>query len=294
MIKVENLKKSYRSKAVVDNLSFEVSKGTITGFLGHNGAGKSTTMKMLIGLVGKDSGYIEILGRNYRDIDKPLKEIGVFIDSSAINVEYTAEQHLNIYATALNLPKQSVTDVLANVGLSNVENKKVKEFSLGMKQRLGIATALLGNPKILILDEPFNGLDVEGIHWLRNLLKHLASDGKAIFISSHLMSEMQEVVDRIVVISDGKLIANMAVEEMRERSLSACVKVCCDDISKLHEIIQQRGIDATVDYEKNECYIYKVTLREVGQLAFENGIPIFELTKIQPTLEMLFMEITKS
>lgn len=293
MIKIENLTKTYRGKVVVDNLTFNIDSGVITGFLGSNGAGKSTTMKMIIGLVEKSDGRVEVLGGEYKNIKEPLKEVGVFIDSSAINVEYTAQQHLDIYATALKLPKERIDDILVNVGLNDVGNKKVKEFSLGMKQRLGIATALIGNPKILILDEPFNGLDVDGIQWLRGLLKKLAQEGKSIFLSSHLMSEMQEIVDKIVVISDGKLLANMTIEEMREKSLDSYVKICCGDVHKMYEILKELGKNINVDNEEKVCNIYNMTQKEVGQIAFENNIPVYELTKVQPKLEQLFVNLTR-
>lgn len=215
MIEIKNLTKKFRDKIAVDNLSLIVRPGVVTGFLGPNGAGKSTTLKMIIGLINPTQGEVKIDGKNYKDLIRPISKIGALIDGDAVNPKFTAKQHLELFATASGISIGRVEEMLKMVGLEKVKNKQIGEFSLGMKQRLGIATALLGDPKTVILDEPFNGLDVDGIHWLRGLTKELAEQGKAVLVSSHLMSEIQAIAERIVVLAQGKLIADMTMEEMR-------------------------------------------------------------------------------
>lgn len=223
MIKTENLTKKFGDKIAVDHLNVTLQPGLVTGFLGPNGSGKSTTMKMIISLVQPTFGKVLIDGKKYSDFSEPTKRIGTLIDPSALDHNLTAKQHLSIIATAAGIEKSRIEEMLEITGLVSVKNKKVTSYSLGMKQRLGVATALIGNPDTVILDEPFNGLDVDGIKWLRKLFRQLANRGKAVIVSSHLMSEIQAVADRVIIIGQGKLLANMTMQEMNEESLSSYV-----------------------------------------------------------------------
>lgn len=293
MISITNLTKKYNDKVVVDNLTFEILPGLVTGFLGVNGAGKSTTMKMILGLTIPDNGEISVFNGDYTKLDYPLTKVGAFIDSNSMNPKYTAVQHLEIYASAIKVTKERVIEVLECVGLTNAKDKRISDFSLGMKQRLGIATAIIGNPDILILDEPFNGLDVEGIVWLRALLKELAREGKTIFLSSHLMSEMHEIIDRIVVIAEGKLIANMSLEEMTNTSLNTYVKVVSERCNELKQaILTNNKIATIIAHSDNELHIRNIPISDVGEIACAENIALHELTLIQPSLEKFFIEVT--
>lgn len=216
MIKLENLTKVYGDKTVVNDLNLTFKPGIVTGLLGPNGSGKSTTMKMIISLVNPTAGDVLINGNKYKDYQEPFKQIGTLIDSSALDKNFTAQQHLSIIAEASNIDPARVDDMLEITGLDNAKDTKLKSFSLGMKQRLGVATALLSDPAAIILDEPFNGLDVDGIKWLRKLFKNLAQEGKAVVVSSHLMSEIQAVADRVVIIGQGNLLADMTMEERHD------------------------------------------------------------------------------
>src|SRR5690625_1064939 len=239
MIKIENLTKKYSDKTAVDCLNVTLKPGAVTGFLGPDGSGKSTTKNMIITSVRPTSGKVTVDGYKYSDFSEPTKTIGTLIDPSALDKNLTAKQHLAIIATAANIERDRVDEMLEIAGLKNVRNKKVKSFSLGMKQRLGVATALIGNPDTIILDEPFNGLDVDGIKWLRQLFRDLADAGKAVVVSSHLMSEIQAVADRIVIIGQGKLLADMTMEEMNNKSLSSFVYVETNDIEKTKRVLQE-------------------------------------------------------
>jgi len=290
MIKIENLTKKYSDKTAVDCLNVTLKPGAVTGFLGPNGSGKSTTMKMIISLVHPTSGKVTVDGYKYSDFSEPTKRIGTLIDPSALDKNLTAKQHLSIIATAANIERDRVDEMLEIAGLKNVRNKKVKSFSLGMKQRLGVATALIGNPDTIILDEPFNGLDVDGIKWLRQLFRDLADAGKAVVVSSHLMSEIQAVADRIVIIGQGKLLADMTMEEMNNKSLSSFVYVETNDIEKTKRVLQEH--QAIVKPHNEGLEIRNLEAKEIGKLAHENQIILYELTKINPSLEDLFTEIT--
>lgn len=292
MIEIKNLTKVFKDKTAVDNLSLTIRPGVVTGFLGPNGAGKSTTMKMILGLTNPTQGEVSIDGKYYKDLKKPISKIGALIDGNAVNPKLTAKQHLELIATASGLPIKRVEKMLQYTGLEKVKNKQIGEFSLGMKQRLGIATALLGDPETVILDEPFNGLDVDGIHWLRELTKDLARQGKAVLVSSHLMSEVQAIAERIIVLAQGKLIADMTIEEMSERSLSAYVKVRSENNRQLKALLEKKGVLIQENGNKN-MHVHKLGMEEIGVIANENHIAIYELTKVQPSLEELFMELTE-
>jgi ABC-2 type transport system ATP-binding protein len=220
MIEARGLVKRYGSTTAVDNLSFDVRPGTVTGFLGPNGAGKSTTMRMIIGLDRPDAGSVKIAGQRYADMRWPLREVGGLLEAKAFHPGRTARSHLAALAASNSIPRQRVSDVLEITGLEKVAGRRAGKFSLGMSQRLGIAAALLGDPEVLLLDEPVNGLDPEGIRWIRNLLKNLASRGRTVLISSHLISEVAQTADQLIVIGQGRLLAQTTVAELSSRSHS--------------------------------------------------------------------------
>lgn len=291
MIEMHHLTKKYKDATAVNDLSLNISPGFVTGFLGPNGAGKTTTMKMILGLTRPTSGTVTVNGEDYKDLTKPLTEVGALIDSYAVDSQLTAKQHLDIMATAGGLAQNRPEEVLQQTGLRDVANKKIQEFSLGMKQRLGIATALLGDPETIIFDEPFNGLDVDGIQWLRELTKNLAAEGKAVLISSHLMSEIQAIAEKIIVLAQGELIAEMTIEEMAQRSLSAHILVRSEDNGALKELLENEG--AVVRAEKERLQVRKIELETIGEIAKQNNLALYELTKTQPSLEDLFIELTE-
>lgn len=291
MIKLNNLTKKYDQKTVVDQLNLTFKPGVVTGFLGPNGSGKSTTMKMIISLVHPTFGKVTVDNKYYHSFAKPIQKIGTLIDPSAIDGNLTAHQHLSFISTAANIDKSRVEDMLKITGLEKVKNKKTKSYSLGMKQRLGVATALISNPDTIILDEPFNGLDVDGIKWLRKLFKQLADEGKTVIVSSHLMSEIQAVANRIIIIAQGKLLADMTIEEMNQKSLNSYVYVEANELAKMAEVLKTNG--AEVVQKKDGLEVRNLDSREIGHLASTHDIVIYQLKKVQPTLEELFMEITK-
>jgi ABC-2 type transport system ATP-binding protein len=291
MIEMHHLTKKYKDATAVNDLSLNISPGFVTGFLGPNGAGKTTTMKMILGLTRPTSGTVTVNGEDYKDLTKPLTEVGALIDSYAVDAQLTAKQHLDIMATAGGLAQNRPEEVLQQTGLRDVANKKIQEFSLGMKQRLGIATALLGDPETIIFDEPFNGLDVDGIQWLRELTKNLAAGGKAVLVSSHLMSEIQAIAEKIIVLAQGELIAEMTIEEMAQRSLSAHILVRSEDNGALKNLLENEG--ALVRAEKERLQVRKIELETIGELAKQNNLALYELTKTQPSLEDLFIELTE-
>jgi ABC-2 type transport system ATP-binding protein len=218
MIEARGLVKHYRSVSAVDNLSFEVRPGTVTGFLGPNGAGKSTTMRMIVGLDRPDAGQVKIAGKRYADLRWPMREVGAMLEAKAFHPGRTARGHLSALAASNQIPRQRVEEVLAITGIEKAANRRAGKFSLGMSQRLGIAAALLGDPRVLLLDEPVNGLDPEGIRWIRNLLKHLAAQGRTVLVSSHLISEIAHTADALIVIGQGRLLAQTTVAELSARS----------------------------------------------------------------------------
>lgn len=291
MIEMHHLTKKYKDATAVNDLSLNISPGFVIGFLGPNGAGKTATMKLILGLTRPTSGTVTVNGEDYKDLTKPLTEVGALIDSYAVDAQLTAKQHLDIMATAGGLAQNRPEEVLQQTGLRNVANKKIQEFSLGMKQRLGIATALLGDPETIIFDEPFNGLDVDGIQWLRELTKNLAAEGKAVLISSHLMSEIQAIAEKIIVLAQGELIAEMTIEEMAQRSLSAHILVRSEDNDALKNLLENEG--ALVRAEKERLQVRKIELETIGEIAKQNNLALYELTKTQPSLEDLFIELTE-
>ncbi|WP_152656125.1 ABC transporter ATP-binding protein [Oceanobacillus sp. CFH 90083] len=292
MIEMRNLTKTFKDKISVNQLSLVIQPGVVTGFLGPNGAGKSTTMKMILGLMNPSEGSVTIDGQSYKALKQPISKIGALINGNAVNPKLTAKQHLEIIAAASGISEKQTETMLMETGLEKVKDKPIGTFSLGMKQRLGIATALLGDPETVILDEPFNGLDVDGIHWLRELTRKLAQDGKAVLVSSHLMSEMQMIADRMIILAQGKLIADMTIDELSQNSLGSFIKVRCEDNKELQLLLTAKG--AEVKQGKNEeLHVYQLDMEQIGLAAKTGQLALFELTKIQPSLEELFVELTE-
>jgi ABC-2 type transport system ATP-binding protein len=292
MIEARSLTKRYGDRLAVDQLSFSVRPGQVTGFLGPNGAGKSTTMRMILGLDAPTGGSVTVDGMPYVKLAHPMRVLGALLDAKAVHSGRTAAKHLLCLAQTNNLPKSRVGEVLELVGLTQVANKRVGGFSLGMCQRLGIAAALLGDPKVLIFDEPVNGLDPEGILWIRNLIRALAAEGRTIFVSSHLMSEMENTADHLVVIGQGKLIADCTVEAFIKQNSTLAVRVRTPDAAQLADLVAGSGGAAKPDGE-NAIIVTGIAAERVGDLAFDSGIRVHELAPLQASLEQAFMELTR-
>ncbi|MGH2719495.1 MAG: ABC transporter ATP-binding protein [Actinomycetota bacterium] len=290
MIQVQGLTKRYRSQVAVDGLSFEVRPGQVTGFLGPNGAGKSTTMRLIMGLEAPDAGQARIDGRPYAELAWPLRTVGAHLDAKAFHPGLTAEQHLRAVARANAIDVARVAAVLDIVGLSSVARKRAGTFSLGMAQRLGIATALLGDPGTLLFDEPMNGLDPEGITWIRGLLRQLAAEGRAVLLSSHLIGEMALTVERLVIVGRGRLIAERSMAELTERAPRS-VRVRAVDQDALGDLLRRSGM--TVAPETDGALL--VAGGDPGVIAGRAsaaGISLLELTPQHASLEDLFLELT--
>ncbi len=289
MIQAQGLTKRYKKKTAVDNLSFDVATGKVTGFLGPNGAGKSTTMRLMLGLdAGRGSTTFD--GKRLHSYAQPSKVVGILLEAKAFHPTRSARQHLKILAAAGGIPLRRVDEVLEIVGLADVAKKGPGKFSLGMSQRLGIAAAILGQPKYLMLDEPANGLDPEGIAWLRDFLKEYADAGNAVFVSSHLLSEMSQMADNVVVIGRGKLIADTSISTLLSQNAHASVLVRSPKIAQLEKLLKSQNIVAnkgagslTVVGMKND---------DIGKLAFENKLPLYELSPQSASLEEVFLQLT--
>jgi ABC-2 type transport system ATP-binding protein len=292
MIRIRQLTKKYGNKTAVDNLTLEIHPGVVTGFLGPNGAGKSTTLRMILGLTAPTAGEVLVDGQPYARLKTPLAKIGALLDASAVNPQYTARQHLQLIASAGQIAGERVAQLLAATGLQSAADQAIEEFSFGMRQRLGIAGALLGDPETLILDEPFNGLDVDGIKWLRDLTRQLAAQGKAVLISSHLMSEVQEIAGRVIVLAQGKLIADMGMAEMSAGSLSAYIRVKTDQTGLLRAALERQGA-VVQPVDNGELRVRSLEMQSIGEIAWQNKIALHELSKHQPSLEQLFSELTQ-
>jgi ABC-2 type transport system ATP-binding protein len=292
MIEANGLTKIYGDKRAVDDLSFTVRPGTVTGFLGPNGAGKSTTMRMIVGLDRPDAGSARIGGRSYRDAPAPLQEVGCHLDARAAHPGRSARNSLLALAQSNGIPASRVDDVLGIVGLTEVATKRSGGFSLGMGQRLGIAAALLGDPGTLILDEPVNGLDPEGILWVRNLLKHLAAEGRTVLVSSHLMSEMALTAEHLVVIGRGRLLADTTVAEFLEASSQRSVRVVSPHAALLRDRLVAAG--GVVSHDGGDGLdVTGLEQAVVGDVAAAAGATVHELRTQQPSLEEAFMELTR-
>jgi len=291
MIEAQGLTKRYGDKVAVNNLTFAIKPGQVTGFLGPNGAGKSTTMRMILGLDAPTAGTVTIGGKPFAKIANPMREVGALLDAKAIHGGRSAYNHLLCLAQTNNLPKRRVDEVLALVGLTEVAKKRSKGFSLGMGQRLGIAAALLGDPQVLMFDEPVNGLDPEGILWIRNFMKTLAREGRTVFVSSHLMSEMEATADHLLVIGRGQLHADCTVEEFIERNSELSIRVRTPEVDRLAGLLVAKGALAAPDGE-GALLVTRLGMNEIGDLAFDNRIRVHELTPIQASLEQAFMRMT--
>jgi ABC-2 type transport system ATP-binding protein len=291
MIEVNDVTKRYGETLAVDHLSFTVKPGVVTGFLGPNGAGKTTTMRMILGLDNPNSGTVTVNGRAYRDITAPMHEVGALLDAKAANGSHTARQHLRWIARAGGIPAARVDDVLAVVGLAEVAGRRVGGFSLGMYQRLGIAAALLGDPQTLIFDEPVNGLDPEGIRWIRSFLQDLASEGRTVLLSSHLMSEMEATADHVIVVGRGRLIADTSIAAFTQRSASNHVRVVSPQSVDLVPLLERAG--ATVNAEDGALIITGIEAAAIGNVAAVNGLELHELSPRRASLEAAFMELTQ-
>lgn len=289
MIEAKNLTKKYRGKVAVDDISFEVRTGRVTGFLGPNGAGKSTTMRLMLGLDnGKGSTTFE--GKRLIDYKRPSQVVGILLEAKAFHPTRSARSHLRVLAAAGSIPLSRVEEVLDIVGLRDVAKKKPGKFSLGMSQRLGIAAAILGKPKYLLLDEPANGLDPEGIHWLRQFLKDYADQGNAVFVSSHLLSEMSLMADDLVVIGKGKLITSGTVNDFISGAKGGGVFVRATKLAQLERVLKQSKFE--VEKLDGGLKVRGARTDDVGKLAFEASVPILELANQSVSLEDAFLEIT--
>ena len=291
MIEAEGLTKRYGETLAVDNLSFSVAPGKITGFLGPNGAGKTTTMRLILGLDRPTAGRVTIDGQPFDQAVRPMREVGALLDAKAMHGGRSAYNHLLCLAQSNNLPKRRVDEVLGLVGLAGVGAKRSKGFSLGMGQRLGIAGALLGDPQILMFDEPVNGLDPEGILWIRNLMKALAAEGRTVFVSSHLMSEMENTADHLLVIGRGKLIADCTVAEFIAANSQQTVRVRTPQPDLLAKLATAAGARISDDGD-GSMVITGLDASRVGDLAYDNAVRLHELSPVHASLEEAFMELT--
>ncbi len=291
MIEAQNLSKKYKKKLAVDDVSFQVQTGRVTGFLGPNGAGKSTTMRLMLGL-DNGSGTTLFDGKRLYEYPKPSQLVGILLEAKAFHPTRTARNHLSVLATAGGISNKRVDEVLDIVGLKEVAKRKPGKFSLGMSQRLGIAAAILGEPKYLMLDEPANGLDPEGIHWLRQFLKDYADEGNAVFVSSHLLSEMSLMADDLVVIGKGKLITSGTVDDFINASSGAGVFVRSPKLSLLERVLKQGKYEVTK--LNGGLKVTGAKTDAIGKLAFQSGVPILELANQAVTLEDAFLEVTAS
>jgi ABC-2 type transport system ATP-binding protein len=291
MIEIRGLTKRYGDKTAVSGLSFDVLPGKVTGFLGPNGAGKTTTMRLMLGLDYADAGTVTIDGKPYAHLANPMREVGALLDAKAVHGGRSAYNHLLCLAQTNNLPRRRVGEVLELVGLTEVARRRTKGFSLGMGQRLGIAATLLGDPKILMFDEPVNGLDPEGILWIRNLMKALAAEGRTVFVSSHLMSEMEHTADHLIVIGRGQLLADCTMDEFIARSSGQTVRVTTPQAGELARalVTAQGAVAAGGD---GTLTVRGLTAAQVGDIAFTQGVRLHELTVVRASLEAAFMELT--
>ncbi|MDT4922469.1 MAG: type transport system ATP-binding protein, partial [Pseudonocardiales bacterium] len=292
MIEVENLSKRYGEKLAVDGLNFVVQPGMVTGFLGPNGAGKSTTMRMIAGLDEPTAGRVVVNGGRYRSSSAPMAELGVLLEAKAVHTGRSARNHLLALAQTNGIRGRRVDEVIDLVGLRNVAGTRVGGFSLGMGQRLGVASALLGNPKTVVLDEPANGLDPEGVLWMRTMLKTLAADGHTVFVSSHLMSEMAQTATRLVVIGRGRLIADTTVEEFVARASTNTVIVRTPEAARLGALLI--APDVAVTHELlGVLQVDGLTAEQIGTVAWQAHVPIYGLAVQPASLEQAFMELTR-
>ncbi|QAY61986.1 ABC transporter ATP-binding protein [Xylanimonas allomyrinae] len=292
MIEAHGLTKRYGPKTAVDDITFTVRPGIVTGFLGPNGAGKSTTMRMIMGLDRPTSGSVTVNGRPYAQHKSPLTQVGALLEARAVHPGRSAVQHLRVLAATHGIPATRVGEVIELTGLTSVASKRVGGFSLGMGQRLGIASALLGDPSTLILDEPVNGLDPEGVLWVRNLARYLASQGRTVFLSSHLMSEVALTADHVIVIGKGRILADSPVKEFTEGASRRSVRVRTPGADALAEALRRAGAVVETPGEADLLDVTGVDAAAIGELALTAGVALHELTPVASTLEEAYMALT--
>ncbi|MBN7558549.1 ABC transporter ATP-binding protein [Mycobacteroides abscessus] len=295
MIELRSLTKVYGQTPAVDDLSVTIEPGVVTGFLGPNGAGKSTTLRMIVGLARPTSGTATIGGKQYHEIDHPLREVGALLDPKQFHPNRSARNHLRWIAAANDISAQRVDEVLEMVGLTEVANRHAGTFSLGMSQRLGIAVALLGDPKVLLFDEPVNGLDPEGIHWIRTLMQSLAAQGRTVLVSSHLLSEMANTADQLVVIGRGRLIAATSMHEFVSRAGADVVRVRSPQIDILRSAAEESGFSVVGGERTGEPGVLEISgalIEQVGELAARRGVTLYELSPQRVSLEDAYLSLT--
>lgn len=292
MIEARQLVKQYGAKTAVSGITFSVQPGKVTGFLGPNGAGKSTTMRMIVGLDRPSSGDVTVNGKHYGQHKDPLHQVGALLDAKAVHTSRSAYDHLRAMAATHSIPNSRVNQVIEMTGLGQVAKKKAGGFSLGMGQRLGIATALLGDPQTLILDEPVNGLDPEGVLWVRNLVKYLASEGKTVFLSSHLMSEMAQTADHLIVIGRGRIIADEPIAKLISGSRAARVRVRTPQATELTRFLASDGVTISAS-EAETLEITGLDSRQIAQIALDNRVLVYELSPLIASLEEAYFNLTK-
>ncbi|MEU4269295.1 ATP-binding cassette domain-containing protein [Streptomyces sp. NPDC026092] len=293
MIDVNELTKRYGATTAVNGLTFAVRPGRVTGFLGPNGAGKSTTLRMVLGLHAPTSGSVTVDGRPFRDRPRGLRHVGALLDAGDVHGGRTARAHLSLLARSNRIPPSRVDEVLAEVGLTGADGRRIGGFSLGMRQRLGIAAALLGDPPVLLFDEPLNGLDPEGVKWVRGLFRRLAGEGRTVFVSSHLMSEMEHTADDLVVVGRGELIAAESLAAFSARGTQRGVTVSTPDAAALREVLVAEGASVSTHASGGELLVVSgMPAARIGELALRHRFPLHELTTRKASLEEAFMELT--
>jgi ABC-2 type transport system ATP-binding protein len=290
VITIQGLTKRFGEVVAVDDLSFEVDQGTVVGFLGPNGAGKTTTLRTLLGLVSPTAGSARIDGKPYRELTNPIHHVGALLEASSFHPGRSARNHLRVVATAAGLPLARADAVLEQVGLTTAAGRRVGGFSLGMRQRLGLATALLGDPRVLILDEPANGLDPEGVHWLRGLLRQLADQGRTVLVSSHVLAEVAQTVDQVVIIAAGRLVTQSTLAALTART-DQLVRVRTPQAETLQALLAAQGIHADPD-GADQLLATGTTTETVGQMAAAAGIVIYEMGAERSNLEDVFLQLT--
>ncbi len=290
VVQCESLTKRYGALLAVDGLSFKLAAGTITGFLGPNGAGKTTTLRMLLGLAAPTSGSTAIFGRPYGELENPAKRVGAVLEATDFHPGRTGRDHLLTLSRAIGVSDSRVDEVLELVELSEASRRRVKGYSLGMRQRLGLASALLGDPDLLVLDEPANGLDPEGVRWLRDFMRAFASKGKTVLVSSHVLAEVAQTVDQVVIINRGRLVTESSLADLTAR-LGGAVKVRSPKVAELADALRREGIQAS-ETNGQALLVQGVSSERVGDICFAAGIPVHELTSEATSLEEVFLELT--
>ncbi|MFH8531867.1 ATP-binding cassette domain-containing protein [Streptomyces tendae] len=290
-IDVHNLTKEYGTRRAVDDLTFTVRPGRVTGFLGPNGAGKSTTMRLVMGLDRPTSGTATVGGRAYTTLHEPLRHVGALLDADAAHGSRTARNHLRVLAASNRVPARRVDEVMEETGIASVARTRVKAFSLGMRQRLGIAAALLGDPEVVMLDEPSNGLDPEGIIWIRELLRRMAAEGRTVLVSSHLMNETASFADHLVVLGRGRLLADTPMRDFIDARVRPRVRVRTSDATALKAALARHGHEA-VEHDDGYWTVHHARVDDIGRIVSGAGVPVLELASDEGTLEQAYLDLT--